>query len=423
MSSATLASSLRDGRTQDGLLGAMSLPFLAAVGLLLLIARRPEAVFLAEFNWEEANAFYVPTFFLDPLALLVEPWGGTFQVVTRLGYQLLRAVPVGLAPLAENVLAMAALVAVATFVASRRMAAVVPDWRLRAAVALALLLLPAQGNVIGTFVNAQWYGALWMALVPLAVEPASAAGRWVERAAVALMAVTGPFSTLLAPVYLWRLHDHRTRHARWLAAIVLSGGLIQAVSVFLAGRADTDGERSALFGAVTLALHTAVIPVLGERLASVIGAVGHPGLLFVAGGLVAIAAAICVGQVLGRRTAPFLYAAVVVAISGVAVHSESGIWPPGANERYFLLAAAAVTSAIVIGAAQRRPLALLLLGILGFGILADFRLSPYPPQGWETTQACIGAVEPCVIPIWTHDYDVQWPGVDGDYVMPEHYDP
>jgi hypothetical protein len=392
--------------------------------MALLIARRPEAVVAAEFTWEEAGAFYVPTYFLDPLAQVAETWGGTFQVVPRLGYLMLRAIPVYWAPVAENLLALAALLALAGFVASRRMEAVVPDRRVRLALAAALLVLPAQHEVMGALMNSQWYGGLWLMLLPIASVPATTVGQWLERGMVALLAVTGPFSILLAPLYVWRLWRSRSRHDLWLVAIVAAGGLIQLAAILATGRAEIVEERPIELALTTFWLHAAIVPILGERLGTALGSAGIPGaILFVGGAALIGALAVTAWRSLPAMAWPFVAGALVVGLSGVAIHGGANVWPPGSYERYFLAAAALASAIIIAGLVRRGRLAALLAVLLGAGVLTDFRLEPHPAQGWDRSYGCIGSADPCVVPIWPPEYEVRWPGSGGRYDIPEHVDP
>ena len=399
-------------------------PGLALIGLLVLIARRPEAVFAAEFSWEEATAFYIPTFFLDPVAQLTEAWGGTFQVVPRICYVLLGAVPVLWAPLAENLLAMAGLLAVAGFVASRRLSPVVPDRRLRLVLAGMLLVMPAQRDVIGALMNSQWYGGLWLILLPMASIPRSATGRWLERVLAVLVALTGPFSTLLAPLYAWRLRRNRTRHDIWLAAIVVAGGVVQLVAILSNGRAEVIEQRPAELAATTFWLHSVIVPMLGERLSTALGSAGIPAAVLAIGGIaLGVALAVTAWRSMPRSSLPFFYGATAVGVSGIAIHGGANVWPPGAYERYFLAAGALMIAIVIAGLVRRERLAVFLAVLLGVGVLTDFRLDPYPSQGWSETHTCVGSTSPCVIPVWPPGYQVHWPGMGQDYDIPDHIDP
>jgi hypothetical protein len=395
-----------------------------AIGAALIVMRRPESLTAAEFTWEEGNAFYVPLFFHPPGALVLEPWGGYLQVVPRLGYELLRTVPVAWAPFADNVLAAAALLALAAYVAGRPLAGLVPSPALRATLGTSLLLLPAQADVMGSWVNVQWHGALWLALVPVASRPKSIPGQWAERALAGLVAFSGPFSTLLAPMFWWRLFKSRTREDAWLAVIVTVAGIVQLGFALLSGRAEVAEPRPLGMTMATLALHLGIVPVLGERLSGAIGDAGIPSsVLFVAALMLIVALVALGGRVLPARAQPLAYAAVAVALSAVVIHGGANIWPPGVNERYFLIGSALVVAIVTVAAARRQPLAVPLVLLLVAAIVTDFRLSPKPYQGWELNNACIGSADPCVVPIWPREYDIHWPGSDGVYVMPEHIDP
>lgn len=402
----------------------LSWPVLAMVGLLLLVARRPEALFAAEFNWEEASAFYVPTFFFDSAHLILEPWGGYLQVIPRIGYELLRPIPVFWAPLAENLLALVSLLAVAAFIASRRMAAVVPSGRLRLLFAALLLLLPAQQDVMGSIMNIQWYGALWLMLVSVATTPDLVPRRWIERVLVGLVAVSGPFSTLLAPVFLLRLRHRRDAQDVWLAIIVVAGGLVQLVFALADGRTAVTEPRPAGMTAVTFVLHSFIVPVLGERITNASAATGAPVVVLFLGGVVLTALiVITFWRTLPMRSLPVGYGAAAVGLAGLAVHGGANVWPPGANERYFLIAAGLTVAVVVAGTIRGQRLAYPLAALLALGLMGDFRLDPYPAQGWATNYRCIGSTAPCTLAVWPRDYDVHWPGGDGTYLLPQHFDP
>ncbi len=399
-------------------------PELFLIGLLVVVARRPEAVLAAEFTWEEASAFYVPTFFLHSFAQLAEPWGGTLQVVPRIGYLLLRAVPVYWAPLVENLLALATLLAVAAFIASDRLVRVLPDRRARIALAALVLVLPAQRDVMGALMNAQWYAGLWLAMLPMAAQPATARGRWAERVVIACVALTGPIAMLLAPVYAWRFVSQRDRHRAWLAGIVLVGGAIQLAMILGTGRGDLTDQRPIELAVAIFWLHAAVVPVIGERLSAALGSSGVPAPILAVGAVVLAASLVVTAwRSLPRAFGPILYGAIMIAASGLAVHGGANVWPPGAYERYFFVAGVLVAAIVVMGVLRGHRLAVGLAVLLGVGIVIDFRLDAAPRQGWTTTHACIGADEPCVVPIWPREYDVLWPGADGEYRIPDHVDP
>jgi hypothetical protein len=277
---------------------------------------------------------------------------------------------------------------------------------------------------MGSWVNVQWYGAMWLAILVLIRSPASSLARWCERVLGGLFAVSGPFSTLLAPVFWWRLWKNGSTHDAWLAAIVTAGGAIQLGYALAAGRAEITDPRPLEMTLATFAVHVGIVPILGEQLSTALGDAGLPAaVLFLAGTILIIGLVVAGAQSLPTRIVPFAYAAGVVGFSGIAVHGGVNIWPPGENERYFLIGATLVVATVAIAAAQRRLFALPLAALLVLGISSDFRLESHPPQGWEGSQDCIGSESPCVIRVWPREYDIRWPGSGGAYEMPEHVDP
>lgn len=382
---------------------------LIAAGALILFLRRPEDLLAAQFVAEEGNAFYAPTFFHSLPELLATPWSGYLQVVPRLGYTIIGWMPPAIAPLIENIFALAMPLAVAAYIASRRMACVIPDDRARLLVAGLLLVLPAQVGVLGTFVNAQWYLAIWMVCLAFVVERR----RW-ELFGLALAGLSGPFSILLAPVYWWR-------RARWAAVIVTGCAIAQLVVVLMSGRHP--GFNPNLFAALgTLGLHGVVIPVLGLEITAALKGWSAAAMLFAMVVLTAALVRIAVRSLPRSILLPVGYAGLAIALAGIAAH-RGVIWDISTGARYFLPMGLAVAGIIVAGVRRADPTALLLTPLLVLGIVADFRLATYPPQDWQAHAGCIGSKQACVVPIYPSEYSILWPGTDGTYVMPLSYDP
>lgn len=391
---------------------------------VLAFARRPESLTAAEWAWEEGQAFYAPIFFLSPYDLALEPWASYLVLGIRLGFLATGLVPAYWAPFFSHLVALSCLVALAAYVASGRMSIVLPDRRVRLILAAFVICIPAQRDVMGLLISIQWYGGVWLALVSMATIPKTTLGRWAERALVAIAAITGPFAIVLAPAYWWRLYREPSRHYGWLAAIVTAGAILQAVVLISSDRITAADARSLEAVIVTFLLHSTLIPILGERLTTSLADSHVPLELLAAGGAtLTISIVWVVLRSLSPRVLPFAFAAIAIAGSGIVIHGGSGLWPPGAYERYFLLCAVLVAAAVLSGVARGNLLAYALLPIVLIGVAADFRLDPYPQLGWETTHSCIGQPEPCIIPVWPPGYDIRWPGTQAEYVMPRHEDP
>ena len=113
------------------------------------------------------------------------------------------AIPPALAPLLMNSVTILVTAGVATFIASDRLRSACPDRRLRLALAIGFVLMPAAQDLSWHLVYLQWSLAFFLLIRVLADEPGPR-WIWLDRAAVAIAALTGPFSILFAPLYLWR---------------------------------------------------------------------------------------------------------------------------------------------------------------------------------------------------------------------------
>ena len=114
-----------------------------------------------------------------------------------------RPIPPALAPLLMNAVTILVTAGVAAFIASDRLRTAVPDRRIRLALAIGFVLMPAAQDLSWHLVYLQWSLAFFLLARVLADAPGP---RWVwpDRAAVAIAGLTGPFSILFAPLYLWR---------------------------------------------------------------------------------------------------------------------------------------------------------------------------------------------------------------------------
>jgi hypothetical protein len=380
-----------------------------AVSLVVLMLRYPTALFAAEPIWEDGQIFYLGAF--DGFASVALPYQGYLHVAARMVAIAAAAIPPGLAPLLMNAATILATAGVAAFIASGRLRTAVPDPRLRLALAVGFVLMPAAQDLTWHLVYLPWTLAFFMLARVLADEPGP---RWVwlDRAAVAIASLTGPFSILFAPLYLWR-----RRQLGVTAWIVVAGALIQLAFVVTASRA-APGETTITDAIAVLATRMLAEPFLGYRVTAFLGQADLPltvGAAFVAlvAGLLLIA-----GSVIPRRTLVVLvYGAVAVAVAGV-LRSADPAWSLLAGwggGRYFLFGIAAIVAivitAIAVGGTWQRRAGLVLAMLLSIGVIWDFRILAPPTLGWADNSSCIGGAEPCRVPVFPGgDWDIRWPG-------------
>ncbi len=119
------------------------------LAILVVFLRLPDAVLRPQFYWEETREFWAPTFSLDPLGYLLRPWAGQLLILPRLAFLAARLGPYEIAPAITFLLQGLLIGGVAGFFASNRLALVLPDWRVRMAIALSILVLPVTDPTSG----------------------------------------------------------------------------------------------------------------------------------------------------------------------------------------------------------------------------------------------------------------------------------
>lgn len=164
--------------------------------LIILVAmayKSNDALSNPQFWAEDATVFFKEQFGKS-LPQLFAPYAGYLHFVPRLVAWIASWLPATKAPLIYNSSAIL-LTTAAIVVTCRRMKSYVPMW----IVALSFLAVPNSGEILGTITNAQWF--LQFALAALCLTPMQVARGWMiwmRPLAVLAMALTGPFSIVLA---------------------------------------------------------------------------------------------------------------------------------------------------------------------------------------------------------------------------------
>ena len=229
-------------------------PVLAVLGACaaILACRRAGAVTHPQF-WAEDAYFFAQAYTIGWSALLV-PFAGYLHTVLRLIGEL----AVLTSPAHAPAVFVACSAAVTLYVASRTLSPRCPLPRLGGACALAVVLVPDTYEVLLTVVNLQWVVGAGLILLLVSADPRTP-GQWVHDVGAGILAgLTGPFSILLAPLFLWRAWSRRTRGSAGLAALVLACALAQGYLVHrepgIGGPAPGARVAAALF-----------LPAIGRR--------------------------------------------------------------------------------------------------------------------------------------------------------------
>jgi len=207
--------------------------FLAAC--LIFVARRPDAIFHAQFYAEDGRDWFANAYNLGWFAALLRPQDGYFQTLPRLGASLSLLMPFVYAPLVMNLIA----ILVQALPVNILLASQSSGWgslRFRAVLAAVYVALPNCGEISCGITESQWVLAFCAFLALVACPPRSAGIQVFDIAVLLLCGITGPFSFFFLPIAMFLLWRSRTGW-RWItAALFCLTTLLQIGAFFLGNR-------------------------------------------------------------------------------------------------------------------------------------------------------------------------------------------
>jgi hypothetical protein len=205
------------------------------IACLVLISRRPEAMFHAQFYAEDGHVWFADAYNLGWWSALFRPQDGYFQTFSRLGGALALLLPMARAPLVLNAIALCAQALPVNLLMSARSA----GWgslRFRALLSTAYLVLPDCGETGFGITESQWLLALNVFLLLVAIAPRGLAGRIFDWTLILLSGLSGPFCIFLLPIAGF-VALRRGERGRWTPAGLLAAcALIQAYSLLVIDR-------------------------------------------------------------------------------------------------------------------------------------------------------------------------------------------
>lgn len=189
----------------------------------IVYARQPERLTHPQF-WAEDSVIFYQGALLRGWDAFIDPYAGYHHLVPRLTAAAAQLVHPKWAPTLFALVSLGGTL----YVAARTLSARCPLPR-HPGYALAVVLVPEAWEVLLNICNLQWFFFGGFALLLISRDPA----RWWQVAHDALIAVllglTGPFSIVFAPLFLWRAAVRRTTASAWLAVLV---GLCAAVQLW-----------------------------------------------------------------------------------------------------------------------------------------------------------------------------------------------
>jgi len=365
----------------------------------LVVSRRPDVLFNAQFWAEDGNMWYADAYNLGVIQPFLHPAAGYFQTFPRLAALVGLLLPIGIVPLIFNSIAVVIQVLPAQFLLSSRCS----EWGsagARALFAFLYLALPNSHEMHANITNTQWRLALLALMILFARPGLSALWNAFDLSILTLSALSGPFIIFLAPIAAI-LYWSEPRKGQRMTLFLISGfgALIQGLAVLIAG-----GEERVV-QAVKGASPELLVQILAKQvfLAPLVGRRSLAGYSFESGPSWIIAVfAVCVGIAIECYVllkAPSVWKAFIVFsffILGISLAfpmTKSPQWPAllaSGGVRYWFFPMLAFMASVVWMLQARNPAivratATILLLVMVYGIVqdwghprpVDFRFSNY----------------------------------------------
>jgi hypothetical protein len=220
------------------------LPVTLIACALILAVRRPAQIRNPQFWAEDGKVFYTEAYTLGARAF-VRSFGGYLHTLQRI----VAAASQWADPAWAPAIFVAATFLLTVYVAARTQSARFP-LRPHIGYALAVVLVPDTFEVLLFLGNVHFVTAAGLVLVLISRD----ARRWWQHghdaAAVLLLGLTGPYSVLFAPLFVWRTLRRRTRPSLVLAILVTGCALTQGILIALheKGRLGDEGPVAMGYG-------------------------------------------------------------------------------------------------------------------------------------------------------------------------------
>jgi hypothetical protein len=356
----------------------------------VLVSRRPDAIFHAQFLQEDGHTWFADAYNFGWWAGVCRTYEGCHHVFPRLGAAIALLVPLALAPLVLNCIAIAVQVLPVNLLLSSRSSA----WGnvcFRALLAGVYLALPNTREMLNNISQSQWPLTLCAFLLLVASPPKGIAGRVFDVSIVLLCGLTGPQCAFLFPIALFLAWRHRER---WLFVVV---GVL-AVTCFVQARGLLNGGFSSRPHFALGASPAMLMRILAGHvfLGTLLGGNGlaanssPPLLIFLLG--VALGGIVLVAFSCAKSPLPLkLLLLLTSALLAVSLISPT-VYPPAGVSMWQVLAGAVgirywyfptlAFAWLLLWGFQSRAVALMtvsavLLCVMCFGIIRDWRIPPF----------------------------------------------
>jgi len=229
----------------DGWRGVAFHALIFFFAVAIVIARRPDAVFRAQFYAEDGQIWFADAYNQGWWRSLFQPHTGYFQTLPRLAVGFALLVPFSRAPLVLNSIAIAFQAMPAVLLISPRSS----EWgtlRFRAALAAMYLALPNNFEISMGITESQWILVLISVILVEASTPQTTRGKAFDASILTLSGLTGPFCLPLLLIAVFAYWTRRDPWRRVQLCIIAAACLVQLCGLLIV---DPNGRNTPPLGA------------------------------------------------------------------------------------------------------------------------------------------------------------------------------
>lgn len=214
------------------------------IAIVLIVSRRPDALFRAQFWAEDGTIFYSDAYNFGWFHSEFHTYAGYFHLIPRLAAAISLLVPLLRAPLVLNIIAIAAYALPVNLLLSSRS----KTWGslgFRALLAASYLALPFIPEVLAMFADVQLVLVISALILVVGAAPRNTTERICDAGFLLACGLTGPFCFFLLPIAAIVAYTRRGRW-EWVPVCIFSlCSFIQAWALLFLNA----GVRSAFLGA------------------------------------------------------------------------------------------------------------------------------------------------------------------------------
>lgn len=353
---------------------------------VIIAARRPDAVLHAQFFAEDGAIWFADAYNWGAWKALFFSYNGYIHLFPRLVAAIALFVPLRLAPLIENLIAIVIEALPVNLLLSDRSV----TWgtlRLRLILAATYLVLPNTREMIGTVTESQWLLALSAFLILVGAPASSTLGRIFDAAILLACSLTGPFCFVLLPMSFFTTRQKNRPWRHFTIGIFLLGSLVQASTLILHHSTRTSAPLGVSVKGFVQILSCQVYlgALIGSNALSPILHLGALSAIAIAGSIIAFLIA---RSSLNMRLL-WLFAAALFAASlanpitpRIANMTAWEILALSPGAHYWFLPTLAFAWSIAFCLRSRRQILQIAGGgmalLMVVGLIRDFRYPPFP---------------------------------------------